>query len=191
MAGRPVNHERRDELLDAVVGYAVTHGLTELTWRPVATALGVSPTTLVHRFRGKEQMIEAVQSRLRERILRETAVRTGEDHDLQDYVRRIWKRTSAPAREGEFRLFFAVYGQALQAPDKLADFLDHVITDSTQALQAAQGADVDHQTAVRTATLTIATIRGLLLDLLTTGDRDRVESAAEAFIATLPGGQRG
>jgi hypothetical protein len=31
----------------------------------------------------------------------------------------------------------------------------------------------------------IATIRGLLLDLLTTGDRARVKDAAESFLATL------
>jgi hypothetical protein len=31
----------------------------------------------------------------------------------------------------------------------------------------------------------IATIRGLLLDLLATGDRVRVQDAAETFLATL------
>jgi hypothetical protein len=35
------------------------------------------------------------------------------------------------------------------------------------------------------ATLVIATIRGLLLDLLATGDRDRVQDAAESFLVTL------
>ncbi len=35
------------------------------------------------------------------------------------------------------------------------------------------------------APLVIATIRGLLLDLLATGDRDRVQDAAESFLATL------
>jgi hypothetical protein len=49
----------------------------------------------------------------------------------------------------------------------------------------AQGPDIDPVTATRTATLVIATIRGLLLDLLATGDRERVEDAAEAFLATL------
>lgn len=49
----------------------------------------------------------------------------------------------------------------------------------------AQGPDTDPATATRTATLVIATIRGLLLDLLATGDRDRVQDAAEAFLATL------
>jgi hypothetical protein len=35
--------------------------------------------------------------------------------------------------------------------------------------------------------LVIATIRGLLLDLLATGDRARVQDAAERFIAGLEG----
>jgi hypothetical protein len=53
------------------------------------------------------------------------------------------------------------------------------------ALVDAQGPDTDPATATRTATLVIATIRGLLLDLLATGDRDRVQDAAESFLATL------
>jgi hypothetical protein len=40
-------------------------------------------------------------------------------------------------------------------------------------------------TAARAATLVIATIRGLLLGLLATGDRDRVQAAAEAFLPGL------
>jgi hypothetical protein len=39
--------------------------------------------------------------------------------------------------------------------------------------------------ASRRATLVIATIRGLLLDLLATGDRDRVQDAAESFLTGL------
>jgi hypothetical protein len=53
------------------------------------------------------------------------------------------------------------------------------------ALCEAQGPGTDPATATRTATLVVATLRGLLLDLLTTGDRDRVQDAAESFLATL------
>jgi hypothetical protein len=49
----------------------------------------------------------------------------------------------------------------------------------------AQGPDADPVTARRTATLVIATIRGLLLDLLATGDRDRIDDAAKSFLASL------
>jgi hypothetical protein len=53
------------------------------------------------------------------------------------------------------------------------------------ALVEAQGPGTDPATATRTATLVIATIRGLLLDLLTTGDRDRIQDAADSFLAAL------
>jgi AcrR family transcriptional regulator len=187
MAGRPVDHRRRAELLDGAVDYAIEHGFSELTWRPVAAALGVSTTTLVHRFGTKEQMLEAILGRLRDRIFVDTSEQVGEKPDLVTAARAVWARSTEPQREAEFRLFFAVYGRALQSPELFAGFLGRVVADWMSALVEAQGPDVDPATATRTATLVIATIRGLLLDLLATGDRARVQDAAETFLASLEG----
>ncbi|MET0791408.1 MAG: TetR/AcrR family transcriptional regulator [Polyangiaceae bacterium] len=184
-AGRPIDHQRRAELLDAVVDYTVEHGFSDLSWRPVAAALGVSTTTLVHRFGAKEQMLEAILGRLRERMLLASRDALGEQPDLAKAARAAWTLTSNQQRAREFRLFFAVYGRALQAPLEFADFLEHVVADWMSALRDAQGPGIDPAKATRTATLVIATIRGLLLDLLATGDRDRVEDAAESFLASL------
>jgi AcrR family transcriptional regulator len=185
MVGRPVNHQRRAELLDAAVEYAAEHGFSELSWRPVAAALGVSPTTLVHHFGTKEQMLEAILGRLRERIFAATRDPDGEQPDLATEARVSWTRASDPRHGAEFRLFFAVYGRALQAPQQFGAFLEHVVAYWMGALVDAQGPDTDRATATRTATLVIATIRGLLLDLLATGDRERVQDAAESFLASL------
>jgi AcrR family transcriptional regulator len=185
MAGRPVDHERRAELLDAAVEYAAEHGFSELSWRPVAAALGVSPTTLVHHFGTKEQMLEAILERLRERIFQATRDPSGAQPDLATEARASWTRAIDPRHEAEFRLFFAVYGRALQAPHQFASFLDHVVAYWMSALVIAQGPDTDPAAAARTATLVIATLRGLLLDLLATGDRQRVQAVAESFLATL------
>jgi AcrR family transcriptional regulator len=185
MAGRPVDCQRRAELLDAVVDYTVEHGFAEVSWRPVAAALGVSPTTLVHRFGTKEQMLEAILGRLRERISTATVDLLGEEPGLAAAARAAWTRTADPDRGAEFRLFFAVYGRALQAPQQFTGFLERVVADWMGILVAAQEPDTDPATATRRATLVIATIRGLLLDLLATGDRDRVQDAAESFLATL------
>ena len=179
--GRPVDHRRRAELLDAVVDYATEHQFSGLTWRPLAAALGVSTTTLVHRFGSKEQMLEAIFARLQERTL----VTIDPGADLATAARAIWTQSSDPGRSAEFRLFLAVYGQALQAPDLFAAFLDHVVADAIGALSDAQGADVSREAATSTATLVVAILRGLLLDLLATGDRDRVDGAAQAFLASL------
>ena len=185
MAGRPVDHQRRAELLDAVVDYTVEHGFSEVSWRPVAAALGVSPTTLVHHFGTKEQMLVAILGRLRERIRAATSDLAGQQPGLSAAARAAWERASDPRQWAEFRLFFAVYGRALQAPEQFEGFLDRVVADWMSDLASAQGPGADPAAAARTATLVIATIRGLLLDLLATGDRERVQDAAESFLATL------
>jgi AcrR family transcriptional regulator len=191
MAGRPVDHQRRAELLDAVVDYTVEHGFSEVSWRPVAAALGVSPTTLVHHFGTKEQMLVAILGRLRERIRAAASDRAGEQPSLAAAARAAWTQASDPQQWPEFRLFFAVYGRALQAPQQFAGFLDRVVADWMSDLVNAQGPDADPATAARTASLVIATIRGLLLDLLATGDQARVQDAADSFLATLEQAQAG
>ncbi len=185
MVGRPVDHLRRAELLDAVVDYTIDHGFSEVSWRPVAAAVGVSPTTLVHHFGTKEQMLVEILGRLRERVFEATREVAGERPDLATAARAVWSRSSNSQLESEFRLFFAVYGRALQAPQQFAGFLDRVVADWMNALINAQGPDTDPVTATRRATLVIATIRGLLLDLLATGDVRRVQDAAQNFLASL------
>ncbi|WP_232074501.1 hypothetical protein [Phytohabitans suffuscus] len=145
----------------------------------------MSTTTLVHHFGTKEQMLEVILGRLRERTFAATSEAVGDQPDLAAAARAVWTRTSDPRQWAEFRLFFAVYGRALQAPRQFAEFLERVVADWMRSLVEAQGPDTDPAVATRTATLVIATIRGLLLDLLTTGDRDRVQDAAETFLATL------
>jgi hypothetical protein len=123
----------------------------------------------------------AILGRSRKRISAITTDQTGERPDLSTAARAAWTWSSNPQRWAEFRLFFAVYGRALQAPHLFDDFLEHVMSDWMDALRDPQGPGADPTAA----TLVIATIRGLLLDLLTTGDRDRIQNAAETFLASL------
>jgi len=185
MAGRPIDHQHRAELLDAAVDYATEHGFAELSWRPVAAALGVSTTTLVHHFGTKEQLLEAILGRLRERTVVATGELAGEQPDLATAARAVWTWSSDPRQWATFKLFFAVYGRALQAPELFSEFLELVGTDWMNTLRTAQGPDTDPATATRMATLVIATIRGLLLDLFAGGDRSRVHDTAEYFLASL------
>ena len=75
------------------------------------------------------------------------------------------------------RLFFEAYGLALRDPDRYSDFLNHAIRDWLDEPLAA--------TDEISATLAIATVTGLLLDLLTTADHVRVEDAMERFTSLL------
>ena len=185
MVGRPIDHQHRAALLDAAVDHAADQVFSELSWRSVAAALGVSTTTLVHHFGTKEQMLEAILGRLRERLVVASGDLAGEHADLATTARAYWTWSADERRWPTFRLFFAVYGRALQSPDAYAGFLSQVGADWTAALRDAQGSDVDPDVATRRATVVIATLRGLLLDLLASGDRARVDAAAEEFLATL------
>jgi AcrR family transcriptional regulator len=185
MVGRPIDYERRNELLDDAVDYAAEHGFADLSWRTVAAALGVSTTTLVHHFGTKEHLIEVVLTRLRERTGAATKELAGGHPSLAAAARAVWQWSSDPAQSATFRLFFAVYGSALQAPDRFHDFLALAGVDVMVMLRESQGAETDPAVATRMATLVIAAIRGLLLDLLSSQDRLRVDDAAEYFLATL------
>ena len=190
MAGRPVDHQRRAELLDAAVDYAAEYGFSDLTWRTVASGLGVAPTTLVHHFGTKEQMVQAVIGRLRERTAAGTGELAGEHPDLVAAARAMWAWGSNPRRRATFAMFFAVYGSALQDPAQYSEFLELAGAEVMDTLLRAQGPDVQPDVAIRRATLIMATIRGLLLDLLSSADPDRVHEAADHFFECLAGDGR-
>lgn len=164
---RTPNPARRAELLSAAVDYAIDHGLADLTLRPLARALGVQPNTLVHYFGTKEQLLSAILNGVRDR-LRAMREQTLDDTD-RDPLWGVWQWTADPARAPFFRFFFEVYGLALRERDRYAPFLERVVSDWITPTSSVE------------ATLQLAVLRGLLLDLLTTGDRTRVERALAHF----------
>ena len=169
---RPVDPQRRDQLLEATVDYAVEHGLVDLTLRPLAHALGVRPNTLVHHFGSKEELLSAVLNGVRDR-LRTMRAQIADDAE-QDPRVAVWEWTSNDQRLSFFRSFFEAYGLALRRPEQFRPFLERVVSDWLPRTEAAG------------ATLELATMRGLLLDLLTTGERDRVQSAFELYLRRSP-----
>lgn len=164
---RPPDPIRRAELLNAAIDYAIDHGVAELTLRPLARALGVQPNTLTHHFGTKEQLLSEILNGVRDRLraMREQSRADASHNPLWD----VWRWTADPAREAFFRFFFEAYGVALRRPGDYNPFLQRVVTDW-----------IDPRAPVA-ATLELALLRGLLLDLLTTGDRGRIEQALSHF----------
>ena len=54
---RPINEKRPEELRNAIVRYLIKHGLTGLSLRPLAKALGCTPRVLLYHFGSKEKMV--------------------------------------------------------------------------------------------------------------------------------------
>jgi AcrR family transcriptional regulator len=172
---RPPNPKRRLELLDGAVDYVVAHGISDLSLRPLAVALGTQAPVLLHHFGTKEHLVELLLGRVRDRL--RALGRRAEAETHRSGLAAVWTWVSDPDQAPLMRVFFEAYGLALRQPDRYSDFLNHTIRDWLDEPLAA----VDEISA----TLAIATVTGLVLDLLATRDQDRVEDAMERFISLL------
>jgi hypothetical protein len=96
----------------------------------------------------------------------------------------MWQRLADPALWPHERLFFEVYGQALQGRPHTTAMLDGIVEswlEPLTQLNIARG--LPARQARASARLGIAVTRGLLLDLLATGDRAGTDDAMDLFIA--------
>ena len=172
---RPVDRERRQELLDGAIDYAIANGLSDLSLRPLATALGTHAPVLLHHFGSKELLLGLVVDGARDRL--RALGRAEEAANPRGGLTAVWAWASDPAHDQFLRFFYEAYALALRDPERYADFLDGVVRDWLDEPMAA----IDDTSA----TIAIAAIRGLLLDLLATGDRDRVDAAMRRIILLL------
>jgi AcrR family transcriptional regulator len=171
---RPVDHERRRELLEAATDYAIEHGIAQMSLRPLADALGTQAPVLLHHFGSKEQLVALLLNEVRTRLRR---VARAAILDGGDPVEAVWRWAIDPAHDALYRTFFEAYGLALRDPIAYHTFLDSVVTDWL--------AEFDQARDPMDATAVIALVRGLLLDLLATGDRERVNRTFERAAPAL------
>jgi len=173
----------RQRLLDAVVEFALEHGVADVSLRQLAAAVGTSHRMLIHHFGSREdllvEVIRVVEARQRALFATELDV----ERTPVDAARRQWKRLSDPAFAPQERLFFEVYGQALRGQPWALPLLDGVVDEWVEALtDGLVDSGIPARDAPAAARLGVAVSRGLLLDLLATGDRRAVDKAMNLFL---------
>ncbi|MFH9015592.1 TetR/AcrR family transcriptional regulator [Streptomyces sp. NPDC017943] len=190
-AERDAHRARRAELLDAAVDHVAAHGIADLSLRRLGAAIGVSHRMLIHYFGSKEQLLVDIV-RTSERRQRDVLSRLRLEPGLSpaDVARLLWRQLTDPRLAGQERLFFEIYGHALRGRPEAAPVLEGLVTDWLEPLVAAEvGAGADPALARSRARLGLATVRGLLLDLLATGDRAGVDAAMEEFLRLYYGSE--
>jgi AcrR family transcriptional regulator len=179
----------RQRLLDAVIAHFTAEGLGDQSLRHIAQAVGSSHRMLLYHFGSKDGLLLAVVREVEARTQRRLED-LGEDApgETGAVIRRMWAYLADPALGDFERLFFALYGRALQGDESIRSLLDDDVAhwlDANVALTAPWGLPAD---VARThARLGLAVTRGLLMDLLATGDHTGVESALELFAAGYAG----
>jgi len=174
----------RQRLLDRAIAYVAQHGLSDMSLRTLATALGTSHRMLIHHFGSKEQLwvaiVRTVEARQREFLPQAVG---DPDQPIATSMRTWWKHISHPALWPNERLFFEIYGQALQGRPHTTELLEGIVDDWLEPAAAINvSLGVPARLARAHARLGIAVTRGLLLDLLATREVAAVDAAMEAFI---------
>ncbi len=177
--------EPRTKLLDAAVDYVVEHGLAGLSLRELAAAIGTSHRMLIYHFGSKEGLVVAVvQAVEAEQRAQLAKLRTDPDVPADRAMRLMWRRFTDPAMWPHERLFFEVYSQALQGRTGTTGLLDNIVDSWVEPIaDYAVSRGVPRATALADARLAVAVCRGLLLDLLATGDRKSVDAAFDRYLA--------
>ncbi|MGV9898434.1 TetR/AcrR family transcriptional regulator [Streptomyces tendae] len=183
--------DRRAQLVEAAVDHVAAHGIADLSLRRLGAAIGASHRMLIHYFGSKEQLLVEIV-RASERRQRELFSRLRSQPGLPpaDVARLLWRRLTDPGVAGQERLFFEICGQALRGRPEAAPVLEGLVSDWLEPLVAAEiEAGASPVAARNRARLGLATVRGLLLDLLATGDRAGVDSAMEEFLRLYYGAE--
>jgi AcrR family transcriptional regulator len=175
----------RERLLDAAVDHAARHGISDQSLRQLAAALDTSHRMLIYHFGSKEglltEVVRTVEARQRAQL---AALIAQGDLATPESLAQLWEHFADESLWPWERLFFEVYAQALQGRPHARSLLDEAIdtwVDPIAEVLVAQGTRPADARA--DARLMLAVTRGLLLDLLATGDRAGVDAAMRRFVA--------
>jgi AcrR family transcriptional regulator len=189
MDGEPANSARKSELLEAAYDYVLVHGLTVISLRPLAEAIGSSPRVLLYLFGSKDGLIRALLARSRTEELRLLAeLRNQASDGLHEAARRLWLWLADAQRRGLLTLWLEGYARSMVEPTGPWAGFGRSTVEDWLALLAHHQKSPTTAAAEAERTYVLAVLRGALLDLLATGDTDRitvaVHRALEGTIAT-------
>lgn len=181
---RTADAARREALLERILDYVCEHGLSELSLRPLAKAVGSSPRVLLYYFTSKDALIVEVMNAARARQTAQLgAVKFDASLSSRDVCSLCWQMMSDERYEPLYRLFLETFAMALQNPQRFPGFIDRAIGDWLDFIAAPSiAAGAPREAAMTFATMIVAGFRGFLMDLVATHDRARVNRGVELWL---------
>ena len=178
--GRQRQPEIKLRLLEACTDHALADGLPERL-APLAAAADTSVRMLLYHFGSRDELLRAVLAHARQRQLEAFGelLHVRADEPYTTTLRRAWTVMTGPHGQPYLRMF----GQLRTSTEQLLwpDFRREATTDWLGPL----GDGLRSVGQPERATLVLAVIRGLLMDLDATGDTARTGRAFIDFLTTL------
>jgi AcrR family transcriptional regulator len=178
--GRRPQPEIKQRLLDACTDYALGHGLPDRL-EPVAAAAGTSARMLIYHFGTRDALLRAILGHARQRQLDTfgALLRARPDEPYPTTLSNAWAAMTGPDGQPFLRMFGRLRESSVQ--HLWPDFRRVATTDWLGPLEDGLRS-IGHEDL---ATLTLAVIRGLFMDLDATADTTRADHAFHQFLDTL------
>nr|WP_206431890.1 TetR/AcrR family transcriptional regulator [Streptomyces clavifer] len=155
-------------LLDAFSG---TLPPPEMSLRGIAARAETSHALLRYHFGSLSGTLAAMLTAQRFRD-NETLLQAAQQGTFDDFVAAIWRTYTRPEQLSRVRGFFHVVGLAAYEPEKFREFVESIDDLTVMLSSLAEREGLDTKEARNVATVTVAAMRGLLLqEVLTPGTR--------------------
>jgi AcrR family transcriptional regulator len=178
--GRHPQPEIRQRLLEACTDHALEHGLPDRLG-PLAAATGTSPRMLIYHFGTRDALLREILEAARRRQLEvfTDLLRVRPDEPYPTTLRRAWSAMTGPSGRPYLRMFGRLHDTA--GEPLWPNFRRAATTDWLAPLEAGMST-LGHP---ELATVVLAVIRGLLMDLDATGDTARTAQAFGDFLTAI------
>jgi AcrR family transcriptional regulator len=184
--GRQRQPEIKQRLLDACTDYALKHGLPDRLG-PLAAAAGTSNRMLIYHFGTRDGLLREVLGQTRRRQVEAFTelLRLRPDEPYPVTLAHAWSAISGPEGKPYLRIFSRLHDTA--GEPLWPGFRRAATTDWLAPLEEGMSS----LGRPELATVVLAVIRGLLMDLDATGDAVRTSGAFGDFVAMVDGPSAG
>jgi AcrR family transcriptional regulator len=185
-AGSPRGEARRRELLDRVTDDLAVNGIVDFSLRRAARAAGTTHKVLLYHFDGADDLLRQAIRQLRDRRIANEFAAAAQAPGAQTLSARV--RAAWPILLGEApgrRVLDQALGLAMYDPGRYADLGRDASRQYLPPLVSLCPERWPDQRKLEVAAMILATARGLLADLRTSGDTARAGAGFEALARAL------
>jgi len=184
--------KHRSKVLDDIAEYILENGSPKPSLRSLAISAKTSPQTLLRLFGSKGELMCEVLDKIRLCQDADLAHAISATESPEKRLLGIWNAWCSPRMRHYWGFWLGAYGLALRNPERYAKFLKHINGSLPLLERIFVSAGSSPERARGLATLSLAVIRGMQLDVLTSRDQDRIDAAFERLLSVLalaPNGQ--
>lgn len=173
---------RASELLAGAVAYLSREGIENFSLANLAAALKTSSRMLIYHFGSRDELLGSVQREMRHMVTSE--LRSRRFDKLSEAMRATWNYYVP--RLPHMELFYHLTSRSFEEPAEYTPFTETAVSDWEQFfIEVADREGYQSRDASAAGRLALAGFRGLIHDLLLTGDLKQLSRSVDLFAEML------